>query len=123
MTNLLRVTAALSTLFALAASANPVAGGVDVTFEFGGWSGPSVPVRLFVPDAVDADTPIVVVMHGASREAKRYYNDWRKEAGKLGFIMVVPYFSREDFPRSAHYNLGHIFEPETGKPRPAESWT
>ena len=123
MTNLLRVTAALSTLFALAASADPAAGSGDVTFEFGGWAGPPIPVHLFVPDAVDADTPIVVVMHGASREADRYYNDWRIEAGKLGLIVVVPYFSREDFPRSAHYNLGHVFEPETGKPRSAESWT
>jgi acetyl esterase/lipase len=120
---LLRVIAALSTALALAASAAPVTGGGDVTFEFGGWSGPPVPVRLFMPDAVDADTPIVVVMHGASREAERYYNDWRTEAAKLGFIVVVPYFSREDFPRSAHYNLGHVFQAETGKPRPAESWT
>jgi hypothetical protein len=82
-----------------------------------------VPVRLFVPEAVDANTPIVVVMHGASREAERYYNDWRTQAGKLGFIVVVPYFSRDDFPRSAQYNLGHVFEAETGKLRPAESWT
>jgi acetyl esterase/lipase len=123
MTDMLRVAAALSTLFALAASASPAVGNGDQAFEFDGWAGPSIPVRLFVPDSVDTDTPIVVVMHGASREAERYYNDWRTEARRLGFIVVVPYFSREDFPRSAHYNLGHLFEPETGIPRPAESWT
>jgi poly(3-hydroxybutyrate) depolymerase len=95
----------------------------DVTFDFEGWPGPSLPVRLFVPKAVASDTPIVIVMHGASRDAERYYRDWRTEAEKHGFVVVVPYFSRADFPRSAHYNLGHVFEPGTGEQRPPISWT
>jgi hypothetical protein len=123
MTNLFQRVAALSALVALTASANAAVSGNDLAFHFSGWSGPPIPVHLFVPDAVNAGTPIVIVMHGASREADRYYDDWRGEAAKHGFIVVVPYFSREDFPRSAHYNLGHVFEPETGKPRPAELWT
>lgn len=123
MTNLLRVTVALSVLLVLSASPNAAVATGDLDFRLSNWSGPAIPVRLFVPEAVDADTPIVIVMHGASREAERYYNDWRTEAVKLGLIVVVPYFSREDFPRSAHYNLGYVFEPETGDQRPAESWT
>jgi hypothetical protein len=95
----------------------------DVTFDFSDWSGPSIPVRLFVPREADADTPIVIVMHGASRDAERYFTDWRTEAQQHGFIVVVPYFSREDFPRSTHYNLGHVFERDSGAPRPASSWT
>lgn len=123
MTNLLRVTVALSVLLVLSASPNAAVATGDLDFRLSNWSGPAIPVRLFVPEAADADTPIVIVMHGASREAERYYNDWRTEAVKLGLIVVVPYFSREDFPRSAHYNLGYVFEPETGDQRPAESWT
>jgi len=123
MTNLLRVTVALSVLLVLSASPNAAVATGDLDFRLSNWSGPAIPVRLFVPEAADADTPIVIVMHGASREAERYYSDWRTEAVKLGLIVVVPYFSREDFPRSAHYNLGYVFEPETGDQRPAESWT
>jgi poly(3-hydroxybutyrate) depolymerase len=107
-------------LVAFAGSAGPTG---DVTFDFDDWSGPSLPVRLFVPDAVDDDTPIVIVMHGASRDAERYYVDWRTEAKKHGFIVVVPYFAREDFPKSTHYNLGHVFDRETGAPRPVAAWT
>ena len=105
-----------------AAQATGSASGDD-RFDFDDWSGPSIPVRLFVPDAAHAKTPIVIVMHGASRDAQRYYDDWRAEAAKHGFIVVVPYFSREDFPRSRHYNLGHVFDRETGAPRQAPSWT
>jgi hypothetical protein len=95
----------------------------DVTFDFADWSGPPIPVRLFVPDAVDAETPIVIVMHGASRDAERYYENWRSEAAVHDFVVIVPYFSREHFPKSAHYNLGHVFEPGTGEQRPPGAWT
>ena len=123
MKKFLRATAVFSALLVLASlvAASPSNG--DVRFVFDDWSGPSLPVHLFVPDGADADTPIVIVMHGASREAERYYNDWRAEAERYGFVVVVPYFSREDFPKSAHYNLGHVFDRETGAPRPAGSWT
>ena len=123
MTKLLKVAATLSILMGLTDAANALPPGGDVKFDFEDWSGPSLPVRLFVPGAVDDDTPIVIVIHGASRDAERYYNDWRAEAEKHGLIVVVPYFSREDFPKSAHYNLGHVFDRETGAPRPAHSWT
>ena len=123
MRNFLRVAATLSVFLIGSAHANRSTSSGDLTFDFGDWSGPAIPVRLFVPDAVAADTPIVIVIHGASRDAERYYRDWRSEAVKQGFVLVVPYFSREDFPKSAHYNLGHVFEPGTSVKRPAAVWT
>ena len=123
MTKCLGTAAAVSVLLGLVCTANGAPPCCDTTFRFDNWAGPSLPVLLFVPDAAEADTPIVIVMHGASREAERYYRDWRTEAQRHGFIVVVPYFSREDFPRSVHYNLGHVFDSETGRPRPAEAWT
>ena len=101
--------------------AGPLVG--DVTIDFTDWSGPPIPVRLFVPEAVDADAPIVIVLHGASRDAERYYEDWRSEAANHDFVVAVPYFSRDDFPKSAHYNLGYVFEPATGAQRPPAAWT
>lgn len=105
----------------LAARAAPLSG--DVEFDFTAWSGPAVPVRVYVPGSATPASRIVVVLHGASRDAPRYYADWRAEAERHGFIVVVPYFSKALYPGSAHYNLGHVFDPATGALRPRERWT
>jgi acetyl esterase/lipase len=58
-------TAAL--LFAVGtANAAPISAG-EHEYEFSGWSGPELDVRLFVPEQLDATTPVVIVMHGWSR--------------------------------------------------------
>lgn len=105
------------------AAARAMAATGDIEFAFDGWAGPAIPVRMYVPDTADDNTPIVIVMHGASRDAPRYYADWRAEAASHGFVAVVPYFSGDAFPGSAHYNLGQVFDPDTGDPQPAAFWT
>ena len=92
-------------------------------WTFSGWQGPAVPVRTYVPVVHDETTPIVIVMHGASRAAPRYYADWKAHAAARGFILVVPYLSQQDFPGSASYNLGNVFDPVTGAQRDKEQWT
>lgn len=92
-------------------------------FRFDAWDGPEVPVRLFVPDDVRPDTKIVIVMHGASRDAPRYYRDWKSLGEKLDLIVVVPKFSKNKFKGSARFNLGHVFDPDTGKRRAQAKWT
>ena len=95
----------------------------DVTFDFDNWDGPAVPVNMYVPHDVSATTPVVIVMHGASRDLPRYYGDWRKEGEEHGLIVVVPWFSKEAFPGSDNYNLGGVFAAETSEMRPREQWT
>ena len=90
---------------------------------FEGWSGPPIFVRMFVPDNVKEDSSIIIVMHGASRDAKRYFKDWKALGRKLGLIIVVPEYSKKHFPSSKEYNLGHVYHAETGLRRPEESWT
>ena len=46
-------------------------------------------------------------MHGASRDAARYFDDWRRAADEHSLVIVVPKFSDNDFPESAGYNLGN----------------
>ena len=92
-------------------------------WTFSGWQGPAVPVRTYVPVVRDESTPIVIVMHGASRAAPRYYADWKAHAAARGFIVVVPYLSQKDFPGSASYNLGNVFDPDTGVQRDKAQWT
>lgn len=95
----------------------------EAEWTFSNWAGPSIPVRTYVPVLRNESTPIVVVMHGASRAAPRYYDDWKTLAEAQGFIVVVPYLSEEHFPGSERYNLGHVFDPDTGEIRPRENWT
>lgn len=95
----------------------------DVTFNFDNWAGPAIAVNMYVPEAADESTPIVIVMHGASRDLARYYADWRVEGAQRGFIVVVPHFSKEHFATSRLYNLGHVFDPDTGEQRPPSEWT
>ena len=95
----------------------------ELVLEFDGWAGPAVPVHVYVPESGADDTPLVIVMHGASRDLQRYFADWRTAAAEHGFIVAVPYFSKEDFRGSARYNLGHVFDPDTGEQRPRELWT
>lgn len=96
---------------------------LESEFRFDGWDGPEISVRLFVPDNVRPDTRIVIVMHGASRDVPRYYRDWKALGEKLDLIVVVPEFSKRKFKSSARYNLGHVFDPDTGKRRPEAQWT
>jgi hypothetical protein len=95
----------------------------DSEWQFEDWDGPTFTVRMFIPDGVAPSTPIVVVMHGWSREAGRYFNDWRSLGAEHGFIVIVPEFNAKDFPESNHYNLGHVFDGQSAKQRPQSLWT
>ncbi len=95
----------------------------EAQWIFSAWAGPDISVRTFVPVQRDASTPIVIVMHGASRDAPRYYRDWSALAEAHGFVVVVPYLSDKRFPGSARYNLGHVFHSDTGRKRDKDKWT
>ncbi len=95
----------------------------EIQWQFDAWQGPSFPVRVYKPDAADAATKIMVVMHGNSRAAERYYADWKLLGEQLGLIVVVPEFSSRDFEGSARYQLGHVFEPNSKQQRASEQWT
>lgn len=92
-------------------------------WQFELWQGPSVPVRMYVPKDSSRDSAIVIVMHGNSRDAKRYFRDWRTLADERSLIVVVPEFTKRRFAGSARYNLGHVFHPDTGKQLPEDTWT
>lgn len=107
-------------LFALACL---LAGGASAQeFVFSEWAGPPVPVRLASPASADACAPVVFVLHGASRDAPRYYEDWAPLAERHGFVAVVPEFSADRFEGSRAYNLGDAFDDE-GNPRPEAQWS
>ncbi len=95
----------------------------ETTWNFVDWDGPDIPVRMYVPGHVASNTQIVIVMHGASRDAERYFRDWQALGEEHGLIVVVPEFSKKDFKGSAKYNLGYVFARYTNKLREEGLWT
>jgi poly(3-hydroxybutyrate) depolymerase len=93
-----------------------------VRYVFDGWQGPSMRVYVTRPAALAPDRPVVFVMHGTNRNADDYRDQWHDLAWKHDFLLVVPEFTKKDFPGSDGYNLGYR-EDENGNPRPRELWS
>lgn len=86
-------------------------------------------VRLFyyVPVNVDANTPIVMVFHGAERNALEYRNALINKANEYQFIVVVPEFSEANFPDVNGYQIGFVYQngdqPSPATLRPESLWS
>ncbi|EKX48465.1 hypothetical protein GUITHDRAFT_162373, partial [Guillardia theta CCMP2712] len=61
-------------------------------------------VFAFIPEGWNEETPVLFVMHGVNRDAKEMFHklvDKRLLPQKHHFILLVPYFSQEQFPTRA----------------------
>ena len=84
------------------------------------------PVNLWYYNPVDdpKDLPIMLVLHGASRNADDYRDNWIDLANRYNLFIVAPEFSKEHYPRSIFYNLGNMFDAENNDvPVPEEEWS
>ncbi len=77
------------------------------SFVFDGWAGKPLTVFISVPPKTDEETPIVVILHGRSRNAEGYRNSWHNYAVDKDFIAVVPEFKSSRFPKDT-FNWGNI---------------
>ena len=89
----------------------------------------SRPVRVFyhVPDDANADTPVVLVFHGNSRNASEYRDAWILHAEQNDLAVFAPEFSRAQYPDSSIFQLGGVFSngesPTQAGLRPRTEWT
>jgi len=74
------------------------------------------------PATAPADAPVLFVIHGVGRNAEEYFNDWIEHAEQNGFILVVPEFSKAEFPGEEAFNSGNLFDA-AGALRPREQWS
>lgn len=97
----------------------------ELHFEHSLADGATVDVWVYQPSGINAETaPVLMMMHGAKRNARSYLRGWREPAERGGFVIVAPEFDREQFPGSRGYNLGNMFESERAIERqPEASWT
>jgi poly(3-hydroxybutyrate) depolymerase len=77
------------------------------------------PMRVYTyrPRTCDSSCPIVIVLHGASRKASDYRDDWELSADRYKILVIAPEFSEEYWPQSEGYNLGGV-----GKEQNSEKW-
>lgn len=111
------LTLTLALIFALAlhipavADHYPLQNG-DLTFNVDLSSGIKLPVFAHRPKQASESSPVLIVMHGNARDADRYLHQWRHLSDRYGFHLVVPEFSRDQFPKGRHYNLGNVWQDE-----------
>jgi len=84
-------------------------------------AGKTLPVWYFVPARGAETAPIVFVMHGVKRNGDVYRDEWAPYAERLGFILLCPQFTQEEFPNDAGYNFGNTVS-KTGRPNPPNKW-
>ncbi len=85
-------------------------------------AGRHVTVWFYAPPGMTPQTPVVIVMHGVARDGERYLADWIPQAQARGFLLVVPEFSKEQFPAEAGYIYGNTVD-KTGRALPREQWS
>lgn len=92
------------------------------SFMFSGWPGKPLEIFYYVPRKVDADTRVLMVLHGMGRAAANYRDAWVKQAEAGNYIVVTPLFTAKDFPGSRTYNIGNV-QSATGELLPRDRWT
>ena len=83
------------------------------------------PIRVWYYSPTDRpDTlPIVIMLHGAERNASGYLDSWIPVANLHQYVIVAPEFSKEDYAGGARYNQGNVFSEKQDKFLPKEKWT
>jgi pimeloyl-ACP methyl ester carboxylesterase len=95
-----------------AVAATPVPSG-RWSFVFTDQKGrPDRPIRVFTyrPKQCDSTCPILIVLHGAKRDAYPYMKDWASVADDHKVILVGPQFEARHWPKAAAYNAGDVKE-------------
>jgi pimeloyl-ACP methyl ester carboxylesterase len=70
------------------------------------------PIRVFTyrPKQCDTRCPIVIVLHGAKRDAYPYMKHWGAVADERNVIVIGPQFEARHWPKAAGYNAADVKE-------------
>ena len=71
------------------------------------------PLKVFyhIPDGDITTMPILISLHGASRNGESYRDYWIQMANEHGFMVIAPEFTTENYPGLGdNYNMSNIFD-------------
>ena len=80
----------------------------SLEYKFEDWSGSFLPTYVAKPNKINAETRLVVVMHGRKRNAEEYRDQWVEASQELNLLVIVPEFSEKNFPEVWGFNYGNI---------------
>jgi hypothetical protein len=66
---------------------------------------------------------VVFVLHGNSRAASTYRDEWKQYAEKYDFLLLCPEFSKTQFKLWGQYNAGNIYDYDKKRYLPKEDWS
>jgi pimeloyl-ACP methyl ester carboxylesterase len=100
--------------------------GSFVYTDFAPMSNKPTNVYYHIPVNTTAESQILIVFHGASRDALENRNALIDKANQYNTIVVVPDFSEINFPGGDGYNLGNVFidgdNPSSSTLNPEDQW-
>lgn len=81
----------------------------------------SVKTFVYAPAPLTPDMPVVIVMHGVSRNGWSYLRSWMGLADANRFVLLIPEFAQASWPTSREYNRGNVRDGD-GNDLPATEW-
>ena len=77
-------------------------------YVFTEWEGAPIDVITYIPPNANAETPILMVIPGASRDAQRFHASWLDLAKKNHFSVLTIGAKKSFFPDEYSYNAGGV---------------
>ena len=65
---------------------------------YASWNKPDVEILYTLPKEINNQTKVLFIIHGNSRDVKKYLNLWLEDAKDKNVILVAPHFTKENYP-------------------------
>ena len=82
-----------------------------------------ITVWMYSPTDRPDTLPVVIMLHGAERNASAYLDQWARVADLYQLVVVAPAFDKENFKGSDRYNLGNVWNEKEERFIPEREWT
>ena len=92
-------------------------------FDNGGKLKSPLKVYYFSPKANPDSLPIVILMHGAHRDASAYMDGLVDAATVFNCIVIAPEFDKDTYPETDMYNQGNVYNKRTHSFLAKDQWT